>query len=277
MLNRQQSGFTLIEIAIVLVIIGLLLGGVLKGQELINSARVRNMADQNTAVQAAYFGFIDRYRQIPGDMLAATACTSIGSAIDAVGCAAASSTVGGNAAGQGQNNQIDAWSEAGAVWPHLAVSGFLKGTFTGNTAAAAAYETGTLATPPVIMPNAFRNPIFLGFSDDYENNGVANPTVRLLYAFGAGAPASILRELDVKLDDSLPGTGVVRATLSAANANGGETGGSTDFGASGTPGSEVIISDVLTNPNTCTNTPNTATSTWNVDSDNDRCNAMFLY
>ena len=41
---RKQQGFTLIEIAIVLVIIGLLLGGVLKGQELINAARVRNIA-----------------------------------------------------------------------------------------------------------------------------------------------------------------------------------------------------------------------------------------
>ncbi|MCX7173912.1 MAG: prepilin-type N-terminal cleavage/methylation domain-containing protein, partial [Proteobacteria bacterium] len=43
-ISRKQSGFTLIEIAIVLVIIGLLLGGVLKGQELINSAKVKNFA-----------------------------------------------------------------------------------------------------------------------------------------------------------------------------------------------------------------------------------------
>ncbi|MEX2353142.1 MAG: prepilin-type N-terminal cleavage/methylation domain-containing protein, partial [Gammaproteobacteria bacterium] len=48
-LNRnKQSGFTLVEIAIVLVVIGLLLGGILKGQQLINSARVRNLADQNS-------------------------------------------------------------------------------------------------------------------------------------------------------------------------------------------------------------------------------------
>ncbi|MBC7697144.1 MAG: prepilin-type N-terminal cleavage/methylation domain-containing protein, partial [Bacteroidia bacterium] len=43
-MKKQQTGFTLIELAIVLVIIGLLLGGVLKGQELINSAKVKNMA-----------------------------------------------------------------------------------------------------------------------------------------------------------------------------------------------------------------------------------------
>ena len=51
--NKRQSGFTLVEIAIVLVVIGLLLGGILKGQQLINSARVRNLADQNSGIQAA--------------------------------------------------------------------------------------------------------------------------------------------------------------------------------------------------------------------------------
>ena len=43
---RRQGGFTLVEIAIVLMIIGLLIGGILRGQELIQSARVRNIVDQ---------------------------------------------------------------------------------------------------------------------------------------------------------------------------------------------------------------------------------------
>ena len=64
---RRQSGFTLIEIAIVLVIIGLLLGGVLKGQELITSARVRNLIGQQDGIKAAFFGFQDRFRALPGD------------------------------------------------------------------------------------------------------------------------------------------------------------------------------------------------------------------
>ena len=64
---RKQTGFTLIEIAIVLVIIGLLLGGVLKGQELITSARVRNLAHTQDGIKAAFFGFQDRFRALPGD------------------------------------------------------------------------------------------------------------------------------------------------------------------------------------------------------------------
>ncbi|GAB2888391.1 prepilin-type N-terminal cleavage/methylation domain-containing protein [Uliginosibacterium flavum] len=66
-MKRQQSGFTLVEIAIVLVIIGLLLGGVLKGQELINSARAKAMINdfRNTATMIA--AYQDRFRALPGD------------------------------------------------------------------------------------------------------------------------------------------------------------------------------------------------------------------
>ena len=70
-MKRNANGFTLIEIAIVLVIIGLLLGGVLKGQELITGARVRNLISQQDGIKAAFFGFQDRYRALPGDYAAA--------------------------------------------------------------------------------------------------------------------------------------------------------------------------------------------------------------
>ena len=56
-MKRNQSGFTLIEIAIVLVIIGLLLGGVLKGQELINSAKVKNLATDFRNIPVFIYGY----------------------------------------------------------------------------------------------------------------------------------------------------------------------------------------------------------------------------
>ena len=65
--SARNRGFTLVEIAIVLVIIGLLLGGVLKGQELINTAKVRAIADRQSALKIAWFSFIERYSAIPGD------------------------------------------------------------------------------------------------------------------------------------------------------------------------------------------------------------------
>src|SRR6186997_1527886 len=85
---NRQNGFTLIEIAIVLVIIGLLLGGVLKGQELITSARVRNLISQQDGIKAAYFGFQDRYRALPGDYSGANAFANIPNMVGA--------TFGGN-------------------------------------------------------------------------------------------------------------------------------------------------------------------------------------
>ena len=71
--KAKQSGFTLVEIAIVLVIIGLLLAGVLKGQELIENSKIKSIVNDMKAVQAAYNGYLDRYKAIPGDETLATA------------------------------------------------------------------------------------------------------------------------------------------------------------------------------------------------------------
>ena len=65
--KRMQAGFTLVEIAIVLVIIGLLLGGILKGQEMITQARIKNVVNDFNGITAAYFAYQDRYRAVPGD------------------------------------------------------------------------------------------------------------------------------------------------------------------------------------------------------------------
>ena len=70
--KNSQSGYTLVEIAIVLVIIGLLLGGVLKGQELIYNQKVKSTYDNYRQYTAAMYGYQDRYKALPGDDAAAT-------------------------------------------------------------------------------------------------------------------------------------------------------------------------------------------------------------
>ena len=64
---EKQVGFTLIEISIVLVIIGLLLGGVLKGQELIENAKIKRMNNDFSGIASATYSYLDRYSAIPGD------------------------------------------------------------------------------------------------------------------------------------------------------------------------------------------------------------------
>jgi prepilin-type N-terminal cleavage/methylation domain-containing protein len=70
--KSQQSGFTLVEIAIVLVIIGVLLAGVLKGQSIITNSRIKGLVNNMNAVSSAYNGYVDRYQSVPGTELLAT-------------------------------------------------------------------------------------------------------------------------------------------------------------------------------------------------------------
>jgi len=64
---RAGKGFTLVEIAIVLVVVGLLIGGVLKGQEMMANAKLKRIESENSGISAAMFSYQDRYRQLPGD------------------------------------------------------------------------------------------------------------------------------------------------------------------------------------------------------------------
>jgi prepilin-type N-terminal cleavage/methylation domain-containing protein len=63
----SQKGFTLVEIAIVLVIIGLLLGALLKGQEMISSAKIKRVVKQADEIRAAALTYQDLYKYLPGD------------------------------------------------------------------------------------------------------------------------------------------------------------------------------------------------------------------
>jgi prepilin-type N-terminal cleavage/methylation domain-containing protein len=124
-MKRNQSGFTLIEIAIVLVIIGLLLGGVLKGQELINSARVKNLATDFKNIPVFIYGYQDKFRALPGDQPQA----ALDLQFPPANTADASTTVAtlGNGVINGNWNDISTASESYVFWQHVRLAGLAPG------------------------------------------------------------------------------------------------------------------------------------------------------
>ena len=195
---RKQAGFTLIEIAIVLVIIGLLLGGVLKGQELITSARVRNLISQQDGIKAAYFGFLDRFRALPGDY--SLAATNIANVLPAA-----------NGNGNGQIRTIllgDAIDEHIAVWDHLSHAGFINGSYT--------YAV-LPETPATVPANPYVRYIQVIYDAVY---GTAAGAPRHNIKTGNGIPSEILSEIDRKIDDGNPIGGVFQFSIYNGGAGG---------------------------------------------------------
>ena len=188
---KRQKGFTLIEIAIVLVIIGLLLGGVLKGQELINTARVRALNNSVDGITAAWFSFQDRYRAFPGDYLQARAIVNLPGV-----------TVGGNG-----NGIVTSGAESAQVWVHLEAAGYITGGYDGNalfTTTALQYQCPVTTCPD----NGFGNGIML-------INGVANRSAAATalaheLIVGQGVPVEVVAELDRKVDDGFADTGLMQ-------------------------------------------------------------------
>ncbi len=200
--RKKQSGFTLIEIAIVLVIIGLLLGGVLKGQELITSARVRNLISIQDGYKAAFYGFQDRYRALPGDYSQASkVIAGVASGVD----------------GNGDGFIKEANNENQYVWDHLSHAGFITGNYAFNTSDVSQYPS-----------NPYSSPMELAYSNDYADANGTTPagTSRHILKIGAGIPSDILAEVDRKIDDGRADQGSFRYSL---NHNNGTTTGADSY------------------------------------------------
>ena len=192
-MKRTQQGFTLVEIAIVLVIIGLLLGGILKGQEMITQAKIKNVVADFSGISAAYYGYQDRYRAIPGDDPGVTRWAG-----------APTSTapqVAGNGQVEGAYNSQTATDESRIWWTHLRLAGFVAGTGPNQPFNAVTgmigVQTGNAATPVAAALGGF---------------------VSLLVC-SANLPDKIAIAVDTQMDDGDVRTGTVRGQLHTAGPN----------------------------------------------------------
>ena len=192
-MKRNQSGFTLIEIAIVLVIIGLLLGGVLKGQELINSAKVKNLAGDFKNIPVFIYGYQDKFKALPGDDRNAL------------------TNVSGTAATGTANGLIDGlWlpaavgDESALLWQHVRLAKLAPGETTVAVGAVNTFQPKNAVGGFVGVTGAANTPIS-GLLGSYI---VCSDSIAGKFA----------KQLDITLDDGVTNTGSLRVTRAGVTA-----------------------------------------------------------
>ncbi|MFN7038325.1 MAG: prepilin-type N-terminal cleavage/methylation domain-containing protein [Alphaproteobacteria bacterium] len=205
MKNNKASGFTLIELSIVLIIIGLIIGGILAGQELIKSAEARGIMGQLDKYAAAVNAFRLKYDALPGDFAKAnTMLTGAPTQGDGNGIIATGTPTG--------TNKVQHNLEELLFWSHLSIINVVEGSYTGS------FTGGVNAGTQIPYLKNNRGGLLVYGSDDsinYYHLGIASVN-------GTGAAASAISTagvllpdtayaIDNKIDDGVADKGIVRA------------------------------------------------------------------
>ena len=196
MKQQKTQGFTLVEIAIVLVIIGLLLGGILKGQEMITQAKIKNVIADFSGISAAYHGYVDRYKKIPGDDPCAGGVVVAGTCGTTTGRWTGATAGTGNGVVAGKYNSATATDESRLWWDHLRRAGFVSGV--GDQ-----------------QPfNALSG--MIGVQTGDSAGGAALGGFAGIIICSANLPDKIAIAADTQMDDGVPATGTVRGITQTA-------------------------------------------------------------
>ncbi len=198
--KQNEKGFTLVELSIVLVIIGLIVGGVLVGQDLIKAAQVRALVSQTQQYDAAINTFRSKYDGLPGDFTRAVAFN-----------------LGANVANGNGNGLIDNGAtppgalaafanEAQQFWHQLSAANLIGGNYTATGAVLGTdFPENKLKKGGIVaFSRAGSSLNYYGISVDADG-----------FNYGEGLTPAEAFGIDSKLDDGAPATGIVRATNAA--------------------------------------------------------------
>lgn len=221
-MKTTRSGFTLIEMCIVLAVFGLLVSAVLAGQALIKASQLNGIMDDMTRYTDAIQQFKDKYKAMPGDM--ANAESYWGTASGGCPAGAGSDTEVCNGTGDGiifRINDAANGAEILSFWVMLANSRFISGSYRYVGTTASSHELG-VNYPPSSYPGGTFS-VFYGSSAIFGSmlHATTSPYNVHWIVFGrlvgnAGVMRSALTpddafSIDAKYDDGMPGTGVIRA------------------------------------------------------------------
>ncbi|MBN8544389.1 MAG: prepilin-type N-terminal cleavage/methylation domain-containing protein [Alphaproteobacteria bacterium] len=218
----MRKGFSLIELSIGLVIIGLIVGGIMAGQSLIRAAEVRSVMTDFDKYKSASLQFRQKYDALPGDFANAEATWGTAHATDATCVTTASTTpLTCNGDENGQITTAVRSNERFRYWQHLANAGFIEGQYIGiqqgttaNGATTANVPSGRLKTS-LWHVNWFGNlsGSTIWFDGSYDNGfQYGGQTLNFDPAQPIFKPEEAWN-IDTKIDDGKPATGklVVRA------------------------------------------------------------------
>jgi prepilin-type N-terminal cleavage/methylation domain-containing protein len=221
--HRRQTAFTLVELAIVLVILGLLVGGIMVGQTLVRTAELQNISTMTDKVTTACHAFRDKYFALPGDMANATqfwgtntasACTITPVAGDRVAKTATCDGNGDRMVGA----TVGTYTELFRSWQHLTNAGMIEGSFTGVSGSAGSDDAdpGTNVPPIRIAGAGMQLRPTTGacwWSDMNNKHGLQMGSDTSDNPYGAILTPAELLSLDIKRDDGQPGYGSVRGPI----------------------------------------------------------------